>query len=361
MLASYLQAFGPALADSAVAAAAERRGEDPAAVPDDDSPVFLFWASRLKHPKIGARFEQIRAEGKPFILAEDAFIRSNGLGSDFYYPYSLAFDCSGIYYDATAESDLEKILRAIKNVSCYDDVMIRARNLIDFIAANRVTKYSQGGSPAAVPEIEEIRGSAPGRKVLLVVGQVDDDASILKSGCGFDSLGLLKAVREKNPDAYIVFKIHPDILSGNRGDAAARDPGSLAGELADLVCAGQYETLSLAAAADEVHTISSLAGFDALLRGKKVCTYGLPFYAGWGLTEDLQPCERRNSVGLTLEELVAGALLLYPKYYFWEKKRASRAEEICAFLTRSRPSRRNNILYGYRFIRRKILGLFGRR
>jgi capsular polysaccharide export protein len=58
---------------------------------------------------------------------------------------------------------------------------------------------------------------------------------------------------------------------------------------------------------------TSLAGFEALLRGRIVVTYGQPFYAGWGLTRDQAPLERRRR-RLQLEELVAGALILYPLY-----------------------------------------------
>ena len=64
---------------------------------------------------------------------------------------------------------------------------------------------------------------------------------------------------------------------------------------------------------DEVHTITSLAGFEALLRGRKVATYGQPFYAGWGLTTDNVPLNRRQR-RLQIEELVAGTLILYPNY-----------------------------------------------
>jgi capsular polysaccharide export protein len=54
-------------------------------------------------------------------------------------------------------------------------------------------------------------------------------------------------------------------------------------------------------------------GFEALLRGLPVACHGLPFYAGWGLTEDLAPCPRRGR-RLDVDALVAGALLLYPYY-----------------------------------------------
>jgi capsular polysaccharide export protein len=65
---------------------------------------------------------------------------------------------------------------------------------------------------------------------------------------------------------------------------------------------------------DDVHVMTSLAGFEALLRGKKVFCYGLPFYAGWGLTSDAVPHPRRTR-RLTLDELVAGALIEYPLYF----------------------------------------------
>jgi capsular polysaccharide export protein len=66
----------------------------------------------------------------------------------------------------------------------------------------------------------------------------------------------------------------------------------------------------LYALAQEVHCLSSLSGFEALLRGLRVVTWGRPFYAGWGLTEDRDPPPRRGRA-LTLDALVAGALILH--------------------------------------------------
>ena len=71
-------------------------------------------------------------------------------------------------------------------------------------------------------------------------------------------------------------------------------------------------TAALLADIDELHTLTSLAGFEALLRRRRVVVYGRPFYAGWGLTVDLTGAGRGRR--LTLEELVAGALILYPRY-----------------------------------------------
>ena len=59
--------------------------------------------------------------------------------------------------------------------------------------------------------------------------------------------------------------------------------------------------------------MTSLAGFEALLRNVRVVCHGLPFYAGWGLTTDRVDCRRRTK-NLTLDELVFGVLITYPRY-----------------------------------------------
>src|SRR3546814_3487292 len=63
---------------------------------------------------------------------------------------------------------------------------------------------------------------------------------------------------------------------------------------------------------------SDVCSSDLLLRGKHVVTYGQPFYAGWGLTEDkikTGMATGRRKRRLTLEQLVAGVLLRYPLYW----------------------------------------------
>ena len=75
----------------------------------------------------------------------------------------------------------------------------------------------------------------------------------------------------------------------------------------------QGDIISWIEAVDEVHTLTSTVGFEALMRNKPVFTYGLPFYAGWGLTQDWLDCERRTATR-TLEELVYAVLIEYPTY-----------------------------------------------
>jgi capsular polysaccharide export protein len=119
----------------------------------------------------------------------------------------------------------------------------------------------------------------------------------------------LLAVRKREPQAYVVFKPHPDVLTGNRRGTTPDAATGLYDELVEH--APVDECLKVV---DEVHTMTSLVGFEALLRELPVVTYGQPFYAGWGLTEDAVPPPRRAR-RLSLDALVAGALLRYPRYY----------------------------------------------
>jgi capsular polysaccharide export protein len=153
-----------------------------------------------------------------------------------------------------------------------------------------------------------------GQLAILVPGQVEDSDSI-RLGCVdiCTNFELLSEVREKNPNAYIVYKPHPNVLSGKgKGDI----PKEVITSLCDYVALDQDMDTCLETA-DQVHTITSLVGFGALLRGKQVYTYGLPFYAGWGLTLDRHSAPRRQRK-CTLDRLVYCSLVLYPRYHFWE-------------------------------------------
>jgi len=265
--------------------------------------------------------------GAPLLRMEDGFIRSVGLGSDFMPPRSLVLDGSGIYFDPRQASDLETIL----NTHTFtDSERLRAARLRACIVQQHITKYnSAGGSPAPAWQRQ---AAARGQTVIFVPGQVDDDASI-RLGC-FDvrsNLALLRAVRTAQPDAFIVYKPHPDVLAGNRTGQLAR-PAAL--QYADAIEA-HADALACIAACDAVHTMTSLTGFDALLRGKPVTVWGRPFYAGWGLSEDRLPMPRRVR-RLGMDELVAGTLLHYPLYWDADLHGFTSAEATIAAIVRQR-------------------------
>lgn len=253
---------------------------------------------------------------------EDGFVRSVGLGSDLICPQSLVLDERGIYFDATRPSDLEVIL-ATRNFTPED--LNRAQAVRAFLVQHGITKYNlEPREPAQLGA----EARAAGRTVVLVPGQVEDDASI-RLGCTTvrTNLALLQAVRAALPNAFIVYKPHPDVASGNRKGRVALQA---ARQWADHI-ETNLGVVSCIEAVDEVHTMTSLTGFDALLRGKRVVTYGQPFYAGWGLTEDraehAKAFERRTR-RLSLDELVAGALLHYPIYWDWTLKGYTTCEAV---------------------------------
>lgn len=241
----------------------------------------------------------LRAEKRPVIRLEDAFLRSVGLGADLVRPLSLVMDRRGMYYDATAPSELEHLLQTTHFPT---DLLARARQLRQRIVEQGFTKYNVGAGAWRRPD-----GAT---QIILVPGQVESDASIRYGAPGICSnMGLLQAVREANPSAHVLYKPHPDVLAGLRKKGEGEEEAMRwCDEVVTDVVMGE-----LLSAVDEVHALTSLAGFEALLRGKPVTCYGQPFYAGWGLTEDQSPIARRTG-RVTLDELVAGALILYPTY-----------------------------------------------
>lgn len=263
----------------------------------------------------------------PLLRMEDGFIRSVGLGSNLVPPLSLVTDDMGIYFNAEIPSRLEHILQ---NQNFDDQDFQTALKLQKMLTENHISKYNVGSSDFTAPLTD--------KTVILVPGQVEDDASIrYGSPRIYRNLDLLRTVRERNPDAYIIYKPHPDVVSGNRiGHISPEDTARYADQTAE-----QADILTCLQYADEVHTMTSLTGFEALLRGKKVSCYGLPFYAGWGLTQDLLPIPRRSR-RLELWQLIAGTLIHYPDYIHPETHQAINAETAAQILIRQKNMQKNN-------------------
>jgi capsular polysaccharide export protein len=258
--------------------------------------AIAVWSSRIPTGLEAAA----AAAGSRLLRVEDGFVRSFGLGSNFLPPCSVIVDGSGIYYDPAKPSDLERLL---SETTFPPALLHRACLLMARLVSEGVTKYGAG---AAQIELE----APAGRRRVLVPGQVADDLSVRLGGAGVaGNDALLARVRAANPDAYIVYKPHPDVDAGHRPGAL---PDAQCLRYADAVIRG-VPMAALIAAVDEVHTLTSLAGYEALLRNRRVVVHGQPFYAGWGLTEDLAPLPRRDR-RLSLEELTAGLMLLYARY-----------------------------------------------
>ncbi|MDW3181303.1 capsular polysaccharide biosynthesis protein [Roseobacter sp.] len=253
---------------------------------------------------------QARAMGRPWMVwagkaevghrdalrVEDGFLRSRGLGAELVPPLSLVTDDLGIYYDPTKPSRLENLIA--RRAQLRPDQEARAGALIRQLVRRRVTKYNLGGATEPLPEGYRI----------LVVGQVEDDASIrLGTTSVSRNLDLLTAARTAHPEAQIIYKPHPDVEAGLRAGTCETV------DLADHV-ATKADVLTLLDQVQEVWTMTSLLGFEALLRDLPVTTLGVPFYAGWGLTTDLGDVPPRRRATPSLCGLVHATLIDYPRY-----------------------------------------------
>jgi capsular polysaccharide export protein len=282
----------------------------------------VVWASR--EPDNLANV--CRARGIPLYRMEDGFLRSVGLGASFVQPASLILDDRGIYYDPSRPSGFEAIAAGAK---LPPGLLTRARSLRERIVKARLSKYNEG--------VSQTLSAPPGVDRVLVPGQVEDDAAIkLGTRNIVTNFDLLKAARTRNPKAYIIYKPHPDVEAGYR---KGKVNPAMARPFADAIVT-RMAMPDLLENIDRVETMTSLTGFEALLRGKHVAVHGQPFYAGWGLTDDLDPIPRRARK-LSLDELLAVTLILYPHYVDPISGRHCEVETIVARLEDAKDRREN--------------------
>ncbi|WP_170508688.1 capsular polysaccharide biosynthesis protein [Ruegeria arenilitoris] len=254
-------------------------------------------------------------DAEDVVRVEDGFVRSRGLGANLVPPLSLVTDDLGIYYDPTRPSRLEELITAREELR--PDQEIRIRRLVTQLTAAGLSKYNTGGGCPPLPDGHRI----------LVPGQVEDDASIrLGTSTVRTNLELLSTVRAANPDAVLIYKPHPDV------EAGLRDGRIDAEGLADVVLYEVDPALVLPEV-QEVWTMTSLLGFEALLRGIQVTTLGAPFYAGWGLTTDLGSVPARRGSRPTVLGLAYATLIDYPRYFDPITRDACPAEVVAHRLT----------------------------
>lgn len=242
--------------------------------------------------------------GIQFHYVEDGFIRSISLGALRTPPMSMVFDKQDMFFNANSPTDLENLL-ATYDFDSDPPLMERARANLQKLLSTRLSKYNSGETL----DVNSIYGEKETKRVL-VIGQVERDASIAY-GCSrkFSNNDLVWLARRENPDAQVIYKPHPEVMAGTAD--AMSNPDLVRGVAQvldqDISLPDAMETI------DHVYTITSLAGFEAVLRGIKVTTVGCPFYSGWGLTDDRQPNPRRRRT-LTAEHIFAAAYILYPRY-----------------------------------------------
>jgi capsular polysaccharide export protein len=241
----------------------------------------------------------------PCYFVEDGFLRSNRPNAARTPPLSLTLDRQRPFFDSRGPSDFELLLESA-DFAPDAALMERSKAAIDTLVTHRLSKYNS----VSELTLDGVLGPKT-RPRVMVIGQVEDDASI-KFGCDrlITNNDLVRLAAQENPQAQIIYKPHPDVLNGMR--AAQSDPAEV-----EHLCHVLRENIPLAqsfCAIDKAYAITSLGGFEALLRNIPLTVVGCPFYAGWGLTDDRQPNPRRTH-RRSLEEVFAAAYLVYPTYF----------------------------------------------
>lgn len=269
--------------------------------------------------------------GIPFIALEDGFLRSFQPGQR-HPPLSLVLDRTGIYYDSTQPSGLERLLESGEDLlgdGAAQDVA-HARALI---AQHGLSKYNHA------PPLHQVQ-AALGRPLLregdtgrvLVVDQTAGDLSIALGGASAQTFtDMLAAALAEHPRATVYVKTHPETASGRKGGHfAGLQNGARVVLLREAV-----EPLSLLRAMDHVYVVSSTMGFEALLADKPVTCFGLPWYAGWGATNDRLRCARRTR-SRSVDELFAAGYLRYARYLDPETHERGSIFDVIHWLVRQR-------------------------
>lgn len=299
------------------------------AVPSSRSALLLWGAG---HQDLLQRLVALRnGQQTPVWRIEDGFVRSVGLGADLRRPSCLVVDKGGLYYQPDEKSDLIGLLNHSQLSAAQ---LSRGLELQRMLQALAVTKYNVGerapGHQAAI--LAAYRHQAQERPLLLVPGQYEKDLSIACSrGSIKSNYGLLEQVRHDFPGAYIIYKEHPDLYSGVRSGALGKEKA--------LALADAYVTdldmHYLLEGCDRVCTMTSLSGFEALVRGKPVTVYGSPFYAGWGLTDDRLDFPQRTA-RLSTAGLMYVCLVQYCRYVNWDTRMLTSAERVIEQLANER-------------------------
>ena len=262
--------------------------------------IFVIWSFKDESLSLDAKLFR----GFQVYRIEDGFIRSIGKGADHHHPWSLCFDKTGMYFDGSKSSDFENLCNMFHehdHPKAMKEADANQRMILDL----SINKYNIRSTVQDINLPQYCKGA------VLVLGQIEDDQSIIRNQNAISTnWKLIKRAIKDNPGKKIYFKQHPDCLgcSPRSGfvDIHAND------RVVEIDHA--ISITDAIVAVDTVYTISSLGGFEALMHGKKVVTFGCPFYAGWGLTKDYVVFKRRKRT-LTVRQLFCISYILYPTYF----------------------------------------------
>ena len=362
--------------------------------------VFLGWGRKKSGQNAIALAKKFHGN---YLLLEDGFIRSFGLGCEGSPSFSLVQDRIGIYYDSTTPSELENLLNTY-DFRANPALLETAKEAINLITTHHISKYNhapevpldyftatdstksrdfidssknsatlsdltnspyfeispnstakkppkncqktaphlQRSSPLIDSTPQKATQQNPTR--ILIISQTKGDCSLTYGSTGkFTTTQIIQDALAENPDSEIYLKIHPDVLSGHK--ESDFNPSEIPPQI--KLITEDFNPISLLKHFHKVYTKTSQMGFEALLVGCECVCYGMPFYAGWGLTIDKQTCPRRTRK-LTLEQLIAGAYILYPRYIHPKTLSLCHPNVLIDALESERQKLQNNKFYAFK-------------
>lgn len=314
----------------------------PGAVGVDDrrfakSDAFLISGSIYRDPehshKGGVRAFEAMPDGTDPVFFEAGFVATTHSWSHAFKEANPAYACLGYVYDDIsyyfmADYPNRLIQRLNSDLTLTDDEHARARGLIDRMVTRRISKYN--AQPMEAPTL-------PGgyKRAVLVCDQAFADASTVYGKLTeADFERMLMAALAENPDALVIVKTHPD---------SSWEKGKRSGYYTHLESTGRVVVLrdpvnpyTIFDMVDTVYVGTSQMGLEALFAGKTVVTFGAPFYAGWGLTDDRQVIPHRHRTR-TLEDLFHAFYVWYTIYQVPGCAVPSRVEDALDFIEAHRP------------------------
>lgn len=298
---------------------------DPSISAENAGPVDLIitlgYSSMVDHIQLLYKLRH-----KPSVFLEAAFLRSilmDKSSSRFDRAICFFIDDLGHHYDPNHPSRIEYQLNQ-PDFSLSAEQKDRAKALMRSIVDNKLTKYNN-------QPVVDLDIGRPGKEKILVIEQARNDWAIVTSGGKLDSFeSMLEKAITENPDADILVKIHPDTLDGKRGGVKKSYYGDRLQGANIYKITQKINPYSLLDKCSKVYVFSSMFGFEALMAGKEVHVFGLPCYAGWGLTVDEKNCARRHQ-HRTLEEVVY-AIFFSNTYYLDEQGRRCEPEQAVDYL-----------------------------
>lgn len=279
----------------------------------------LLFTHSLYEEDYDAKFMELEAmrRGVPVILSDEGFLHSiepveQLEKNKFRQGHSLVLDMGGDYINAGSPSRIENILNSDWEMS--QEERCRAERLIKTILVQKLSKYnSQKSTDFCLP-------SSQGVDKVLVVDQLYGDMSI-SYGQATDEMfsEMLGAALEENPEADIYVKAHP--VKGKKHFAGYEDHPRV------IWLEATMNPVALLEQMDKVYVCTSQLGFEALMCGKEVHVFGMPFYAGWGGTNDRQICSRRQK-RRSVEEIFYAAYVFSTVYLSYRTRKVCEIEDV---------------------------------